>query len=102
MAQKIKFNESKPDWKLELVLDDGLIIIADGYESSYFTDELPEGKYDYYARHSDEDWTEICGIKKNKGLTVNFWGTIVTDEELDFGKERELYVVKCFYIENGI
>ena len=33
MAQKIKFNESKPDWKLELVLDDGLIINADGYES---------------------------------------------------------------------
>ena len=102
MAQKIKFNESKPDWKLELVLDDGLIINADGYESSYFSDKLPEGKYDYYARHSDEDWTEICGIKKNKGLTVNFWGTIVTDEELDFGKENELYVVKCSYIENGI
>lgn len=99
MAQKIKFNESKPDWKLELVLDNGLIIIADGYESSYFIDELPEGKHDYYARHSDEDWTEICGIKKNKGLTVNFWGTIVTDEELDFRKENELYVVKCSYIE---
>ena len=99
MAQKIKFNESKPDWKLELVLDDGLIINADGYESSYFTDELPEGKHDYYARHSDEDWTEICGIKKNKGLTVNFWGTIVTDEELDFEEENELYVVKCSYIE---
>lgn len=102
MAQRIKFNESKPDWKLELVLDDGLIINADGYESSYFIDELPERKHDYYARHSDEDWTEICGIKKNKGLTVNFWGTIVTDEELDFGEEKELYVVKCDYIENGI
>ena len=102
MAQKIKFNESKPDWKLELVLDDGLIINADGYESSYFTDELPEGKHDYYVRHSDEDWTEICGIKKNKGLTVNFWGTIVTDEELDFGEDNELYVVEYSYIENGI
>ena len=102
MAQRIKFNGSKPDWKLELVLDDGLIINADGYESSYFTDELPKGKYDYYVRHSDEDWAEICGIKKNKGLTVNFWGTIVTDEELDFGEENELYVVKCDYIENGI
>lgn len=102
MAQKIKFNESKPDWKLRLVSDDGLIINAEGYESSCFIDELPEGKYDYYARHSDEDWTEICGIKKNKGLTVNFWGTLVTDEELDFGEENELYVVKCSYIENGI
>jgi hypothetical protein len=36
MAQKIKFNESKPDWKLELVLDDGLIINADGYSKQKY------------------------------------------------------------------
>lgn len=42
---------------------------------------IPEGKYMYQVRDYDctGDWCEIA-----KGIMVNFWGTILTDEPIDF------------------
>ena len=66
-------------------------IRAEAYESVYFQDdEMPEGKYRYYCRHSERDWDKIISIKANLGLTVNFWGTIVTDEPIDFNGKDEV------------
>ena len=62
------------------------------YDAIYFKN-LPEGKYDYYIRHSDYDICKPASVKKNKGLTVNFWGTIVTDEPINFNGKDELPVV---------
>ena len=65
-------------------------IKAEAYESVYFKDDdMPKGKYRYYCRHSERDWDKIISIKANLGLTVNFWGTIVTDNPIDFkGKDE--------------
>ena len=65
-------------------------IKAEAYESVYFLDEkMPDGKYRYYCRHSENDWDKIVSIKANLGLTVNFWGTIVTNEPINFrGKDE--------------
>ena len=66
-------------------------IRAEAYESVYFQDdEMPEGKYRYYCRHSERDWDKIISIKANLGLTVNFWGTIVTNEPIDFNGKDEV------------
>lgn len=65
-------------------------IKAEGYNGIYFEDELPTGKHQYYCRHSESDWDKIISIKKERGLTVNFWGTIVTDEPINFGKVDEV------------
>ena len=67
------------------------VIWAEAYESVYFQDdEMPEGKYRYYCRHSERDWDKIVSIKANLGLTVNFWGTIVTNEPIDFNGKDEV------------
>ena len=64
-------------------------IECEGYEDCYIFDEdVPEGKYSYYCRHSESNFSLIVGIEQEKGLTVNFWGTIVTDEPLTFGDGR--------------
>ena len=75
------------------------IIKAEGYESTYFN-EVPDGKTDLYARHHECNWGRIASIKKNKGLTVNFWGTVVlnTADIPDFKDKDELDVV-CHYID---
>ena len=73
MARKIIYGEAKPYWRLTFEVN-GKQYEADGYESEYFACELPEGKYDYYARHDDSDWTEIVGIKKYKGADGELLG----------------------------
>lgn len=61
-------------------------IECEGYECCYILDEdLPKGKYSYYCRHSESNLSLIVSVKKEKGLTCNFWGCIVTDEPLTFG-----------------
>lgn len=93
MAQKINFNETEPDYIMELTLENNEVMTVEAFEASYIEDKtLPEGYHSYYTRHRDNDWTEPCSIKKNKGLTVNFWGTIVTDRPIDFGNEDELEI----------
>ena len=66
-------------------------IKAEGYSGIYFLDQ-PKGKYQYYCRHSERDWDKIISVKANLGLTVNFWGTIVTDEPIDFNGKDEVRV----------
>ena len=68
-------------------------IECEGYEDCYLLDEdLPKGKYSYYCRHADTNMSKIIGVKRDKGLTVNFWGSIVTDTPIDFGTEDELVI----------
>lgn len=74
-------------------------IDCEGYDGAYFDDDpLPTGKYGYYCRHKEFDWGAFESVKKNKGLTVNFWGTIVTDEPIDFGDTDELKITRWTYI----
>lgn len=94
MAKRKTYDEVKNDsnYRTELVLKvKGCKewIECEGYEGCYILDEdLPKGKYSYYCRHSESNLSLIVGVKKEKGLTVNFWGTIVTDEPLEFGDGR--------------
>jgi hypothetical protein len=64
-------------------------IKAEGYDGIYFLD-APEGTNHYYCRHSENDWDKIISVKANKGLTVNFWGTIVTEEPINFNGKDEI------------
>lgn len=91
MAKKKTYDEvrNNGNYRTELVLKvkgRKEWIECEGYECCYILDEdLPPGKHSYYCRHSESNLSLIVGVKKEKGLTVNFWGTIVTDEPLTFG-----------------
>ena len=78
-------------------------IECEGYEDCYILDEdLPKGKYSYYCRHTETNLSHIQSVKKEKGLTVNFWGTIVTDTPINCGENDELLISKVYNIaENG-
>jgi hypothetical protein len=101
MAKLGKYDEicRNPSWRSDLVLKLNGVrngwIECEGYEFHYFNDEeLPKGKYSYYCRHKDNNQDVICGIKKNKNVTVNFWGSIVTDQPIDFGLLDEIVVTR--------
>lgn len=53
------------------------------YENQLF-EGTPEGKHDYYARCSSGDTAKIEHIFKEKDQIFGFWGTVVTDEPIDF------------------
>ena len=59
---------------------------AECYEGQ-FLENIPEGKYDYYTRKGDDQM--ISHVMKDKEQVFGFWGTIVTDEPLDFIPEGE-------------
>jgi len=76
----------------------GAWIECEGYDGVYFEDDVPEGKYAYYCRHKEMNFSQLVSIKKNRNLTVNFWGTIVTDEPINFGTEDEIDVTRVINI----
>ena len=77
-------------------------IDCEAYESVYFEEgSLPDGKHSYYCRHADNNWSKIIGVKRDKGLTVNFWGSIVTDTHIDFGTEDELVISRMENEDEG-
>lgn len=41
---------------------------------------VPEGLYMYEVRHADDDWGDPCEIAE--GILVNFFGTLLSKEEL--------------------
>lgn len=50
---------------------------------------VPEHLYFYEVRHCDEDWAEPCEIQR--GILVNFFGTLITKEPLL--QENEEYLI---------
>ena len=109
MATKKVYTEVVNDenYRTDLVLKvkgrRGEWIECEGYEDCYILDEdLPKGKHSYYCRHTENNLSLIQSVKKEKGLTVNFWGTIVTDVAIDFGELDELKITKVRNVaENG-
>lgn len=84
--------EKENGWDmLDLTLEDGKEIRGEFFDGTAL-ENVPQDKYDYFLRHADDDWSQPIGVKKNKGLTVNFLGSIVLDEPLDFGDKDELVV----------
>lgn len=54
-------------------------------------DTIPEGKYMYHTRHSDNgDWCTPVTIEPF--VLVNFCGTIIVDEEIEFLDPADKYV----------
>ena len=51
-------------------------------------EEIPEGLYAYDLRHSDE---ENCFVSIEPKVDVNYGGTILMKERLDFGKSGAIY-----------
>ena len=86
-------NNSNYRTNLVLKVNKGEWIKCEGYESCYILDEdLPNGKYSYYCRHKECNLSQIISIKRDKGLTCNFWGCIVTDYQINFGDTDEVLI----------
>lgn len=62
------------------------------YEDEWFGDTVPNGVYDYFLRHDEDDFGRPFAVKKSKGFTVNFLGTFATNEPIDFGYAEEFYI----------
>ena len=60
---------------------------------------IPEGKYVYECRHGDHgDWMSPVTIEPS--VVVNFTGTYVTDEEIEFkDKEHPRVIIQDWYFE---
>ena len=50
---------------------------------------IPKELYVYEVRHADEDWDEPCQIKR--GIMVNFYGTLISNEPLLKEGEDSIY-----------
>ena len=78
--EKINYSSAKPDCKLTLTINgkECETMLYDGIRLS----NVPDGKYAYELRGSDED----CGVPATveHKVCVNFCGTIVADEPIDF------------------
>ena len=77
-----------------------------GTHTGYFTDmriihaSVPDGWYRYEIRHDDDglgDWAEIA-----KHVLVNFWGTLITREPIEFDAYEDGYcwVIDYDYADN--
>lgn len=53
-------------------------------------ESVPKHLYFYEVRHADEDWSEPCQIQR--GILVNFFGTLITKEPLLKDCENGLYL----------
>lgn len=82
---------------LTLFLSNGQEVAGEFFDATALKN-VPKGKHDYYLRHADYDLTEPVGIKRDKGLTVNFMGTLVLDEPLEFA-DNEIEVIEYGYGE---
>lgn len=89
----------------ELKLEKSIWWDEKGEHTCLFTDmrvinrELPNSsfKYKYEVRHDDDcqgDWAQI-----KEGIMVNFWGTIFTEEPIDFNQytDQSLEVTEFAY-----
>lgn len=90
MARKMKYADAKSLCEAMTIIADGNEYEVEGYDGIYFEDEAIEGKHQYYVRHADDDWSDLASVKAERGLTVNFWGTIVTDKPIDFAGQNEI------------
>jgi hypothetical protein len=90
--------ERENGWEfLTLQLANGQDVKGEFYDATALKN-VPKGKYDYYLRHADYDLTKPVGIKRYKGITVNFMGTIVLDKPVEF-TDNEIEVVEYGYGE---
>ena len=48
---------------------------------------VPEGMFMYEVRHEDIDWGNIAQL--GKGILVNFFGTVISDREVDLPDKTE-------------
>lgn len=94
MATRLEKMPSRPDYSVRLTIG-GKVYEGVGFESVYFPDGVITYGYEYYARHREDNYGRIASVKREKGLTVNFWGTIVLKEPIDFGNDNEVSVEEC-------
>lgn len=71
----------------------GELVKIKGIEGELFEcridrNSVPEGKYFYEIRHDEEDWGCPCQVAK--GILVNFYGTLITDEPLPLDDRGKL------------
>lgn len=63
-------------------------IMCEFYDIRIDRDSVPKRKYFYEVRHDDEDWSCPCQVAK--GILVNFYGTLITDEPMPLDKDGKL------------
>ena len=63
-------------------------VMCEFYDIRIDRGSVPEGKYFYEVRHDDEDWGYPCQVAK--GILVNFFGTLISDEPLPLEEDGKL------------
>ena len=57
---------------------------------------IPEGRFMYCIRHSDNDWGAPRTIEPR--VVVNFFGTVILDKEIEFPNPNDKYIpIKDFW-----
>lgn len=83
VLMNLKSNNGYSYYTRSAVYDQPKTYEAVCYENQLF-EGTPEDKHDYYARCFSGDTSKIEHIFKEKDQIFGFWGTVVTDEPIDF------------------
>ena len=59
-------------------------------EDRVIRDTVPPEKWHYEVRHDDEGYGEPCQVKD--AIIVNFFGTLITDEPIQFDENDECWL----------
>lgn len=77
---------------IELNLKNGKAVIGDMFDGEKIDEaEVPEGLHLYFIEHTEGNFREPLYIRK-KPFSVNFMGSFVTEEEIDFDGGEELEI----------
>lgn len=87
----IDYKEGTPE-SLELTLKNGKTVLGEMFDGERIDwKTIPEGTYIYFIEHTEKDFSEPLYIRKIR-MNVNFMGSFVTKEDIDFGDEDELKI----------
>lgn len=102
MAKTITYNIAKKEGeaeRIELFFENGTEITGEMFDGHDVVG-IPEGKYGYFVRHDDNEWSDPVSVKKERGFTCNFMGTIVTDSPVNFGDKDELIITDWGWLDD--
>lgn len=94
MATKIKYEDAVKSGYgefIDLFFKKGGDAIGQMFDGYNVTD-VPKEKHSYYVRHKEDAFSDPASVKRDKGPTVNFMGTLVTEQALNFGFDEDLVV----------
>lgn len=75
--------------RVSIILEDGRSVEGMFVDLRIDPATIPDGHKWYQIRHADDDWVEAISIKQG-GIMVNFYGTLITDVDLELNEEIDI------------